>query len=52
MAAVAPLLNHTIVWCRDKRMSANYLAELLDRPEPEAEGPFLELITRPYGSGD
>ena len=29
-------LNHTIVWSRDKRASANFLSE---------------IITRPYGSG-
>ena len=34
-------LNHTIVWCRDKRRSAAFLAEILDRPEPAAFGPFL-----------
>jgi len=37
------LLNHTIVWCRDKRISAGWLAELLGLPEPKAWGPFLEV---------
>jgi catechol 2,3-dioxygenase-like lactoylglutathione lyase family enzyme len=34
-------LNHTIVWCRDKKRSASFLSELLERPEPTAFGPFL-----------
>jgi catechol 2,3-dioxygenase-like lactoylglutathione lyase family enzyme len=34
-------LNHTIVWCRDKKRSAAFLSELLQRPEPTAFGPFL-----------
>jgi len=34
-------LNHTIVWCRDKKRSAGFLSELLERPEPTAFGPFL-----------
>ncbi len=34
-------LNHTIVWCRDQRRSASFLAELLGRPAPAAFGPFL-----------
>ena len=40
---MAPLLNHTIVWCRDKRVSAPYLAQLLGLPEPKAWGPFFEV---------
>ena len=27
-------LNHTIVWCRDQRRSALFLAEMLGRPAP------------------
>jgi len=27
-------LNHTIVWCRDQKASAEFLAEILGRPEP------------------
>ena len=27
-------LNHTIVWCRDQRRSAQFLAEMLGRPAP------------------
>jgi catechol 2,3-dioxygenase-like lactoylglutathione lyase family enzyme len=34
-------LNHTIVWCRDKRRSAAFLADMLGRPAPTAFGPFL-----------
>jgi catechol 2,3-dioxygenase-like lactoylglutathione lyase family enzyme len=34
-------LNHTIVWCRDKRRSATFLAEVLGRPTPTRFGPFL-----------
>jgi catechol 2,3-dioxygenase-like lactoylglutathione lyase family enzyme len=34
-------LNHTIVWCRDKRKSAKFLADVLGLPAPTALGPFL-----------
>lgn len=34
-------LNHTIVWCHDKRASANFLSDILGLPEPVAFGPFL-----------
>ena len=34
-------LNHTIVWCRDKRISAKFLAEILGRPAASSYGPFL-----------
>jgi catechol 2,3-dioxygenase-like lactoylglutathione lyase family enzyme len=34
-------LNHTIVWCRDKRRSADYLTEMLGLPKAEPFGPFL-----------
>ena len=33
-------LNHTIVWCRDKERSAQFLAEMLGRPKPGSFGPF------------
>ena len=26
--------NHTIVWCRDQKTSAQFLADILGRPEP------------------
>jgi catechol 2,3-dioxygenase-like lactoylglutathione lyase family enzyme len=38
---VSVRLNHTIVWCRDKRRSATFLAEILGRPAPASFGPFL-----------
>ena len=34
-------LNHTIVWCKDQRKSANFLAEMLGRPEPKPFAHFL-----------
>jgi catechol 2,3-dioxygenase-like lactoylglutathione lyase family enzyme len=34
-------LNHTIVWCRDKAVSASFLAEVLGLPAPKPFGPFL-----------
>ena len=34
-------LNHTIVWCRDKQVSANFLTALLGLPAPEPFGPML-----------
>src|SRR2546425_2659988 len=37
---MSPKLNHTIVWCRDKQMSAQFLADMLGLPEPKAWGPF------------
>ena len=33
-------LNHTIVWCRDRKRSASFLAEVLGRPAPVRFGPF------------
>jgi catechol 2,3-dioxygenase-like lactoylglutathione lyase family enzyme len=33
-------LNHTIVWCREKVRSAQFLAAILDRPPPTEYGPF------------
>ena len=33
-------LNHTIVWCRDREASAQFLAEMLGRPTPTHFGPF------------
>jgi catechol 2,3-dioxygenase-like lactoylglutathione lyase family enzyme len=35
------LLNHTIVWCRDKLRSAVFLTEVLGLPEAVPFGPFL-----------
>ena len=34
-------LNHTIVWCRDKRRSAAFLVELLELEEAVEFGPML-----------
>jgi catechol 2,3-dioxygenase-like lactoylglutathione lyase family enzyme len=36
-------LNHTIVWCRDNKASATFLAETLGLPAPIAWGPFQEV---------
>jgi catechol 2,3-dioxygenase-like lactoylglutathione lyase family enzyme len=38
---VAPALNHTIVLCRDKKVSSEYLSEILGLPQAEPFGPFL-----------
>jgi len=38
---VAVALNHTIVWCRDKAVSAAFATEILGLPPAEAFGPFL-----------
>lgn len=34
-------LNHTIIWCRDKRRSATFLTEVLGLPAARPFGPFL-----------
>jgi catechol 2,3-dioxygenase-like lactoylglutathione lyase family enzyme len=34
-------LNHTIVWCRDKRRSAAFLSDMLGLAVPTRFGPFL-----------
>ena len=34
-------LNHTIVWVRDKRTAAAFLADILGLPAPTSFGPFL-----------
>jgi catechol 2,3-dioxygenase-like lactoylglutathione lyase family enzyme len=33
-------LNHTIVYCRDKKASSRFLAEILSLAEPSSYGPF------------
>ena len=38
-------LNHTIVWCRDKKVSAGFLADTLGLPAPQPFGPFLTVET-------
>lgn len=37
--------NHTIVWARDSRASATFLAELLGLPPPRKWGPFQVVGT-------
>lgn len=37
---MAVTLNHTIVWCRDKEVSAAYLTGILGLPDARAWGPF------------
>ena len=34
-------LNHTIVWCRDKKTSARYLTETLGLADAQPFGPFM-----------
>jgi catechol 2,3-dioxygenase-like lactoylglutathione lyase family enzyme len=34
-------LNHTIVWCRDNRVSAEFLVEMLGREPATSWGPFM-----------
>ena len=34
-------LNHTIVWCRDKRRSTAFLTEVLGLPDSTPFGPML-----------
>ncbi|HVJ00529.1 MAG TPA: VOC family protein [Sphingomonas sp.] len=41
-------LNHTIVWCRDRQRSANFLAEMLGRPAPR---PFLHFLVVDLDNG-
>jgi catechol 2,3-dioxygenase-like lactoylglutathione lyase family enzyme len=40
---MAAQLNHTIVHCRDKQVSARFLADMLGRPEPRAFAPFMAV---------
>ena len=45
-------LNHTIVKVRDKRASAALAnGATQDFMEEDLDGHFLEVTTRPYGSG-
>ena len=37
------MLNHTIVYARNKEASAAFLAEILGLPEPKPFGPFLAV---------
>jgi catechol 2,3-dioxygenase-like lactoylglutathione lyase family enzyme len=36
-------LNHTIIWCRDKRASASYLTSMLGLPDAREYGPFKHV---------
>jgi catechol 2,3-dioxygenase-like lactoylglutathione lyase family enzyme len=38
---MTPALNHTIVWCRDKSVSAAYLTDILGLEDATPFGPFL-----------
>jgi catechol 2,3-dioxygenase-like lactoylglutathione lyase family enzyme len=38
-------LNHTIVYAKDRRESAAFMADLLGLPDPEPFGPFLVVRT-------
>ena len=38
---MAVQLDHTIVWCRDQQVSANFMADVLGLPAPTRFGPFL-----------
>jgi catechol 2,3-dioxygenase-like lactoylglutathione lyase family enzyme len=38
-------LNHTIVHARDKRVSAEFMADILGLGRPVAFGPFLGVVT-------
>ena len=37
---MAVQLNHTLVYCRDSKRSAKFLADILGRPAPTRYGPF------------
>jgi catechol 2,3-dioxygenase-like lactoylglutathione lyase family enzyme len=42
---MAVQLNHTIIWARDSRTSAAFLAEMLGLPAPAHWGPFEVVAT-------
>lgn len=46
---MAVQLNHTIIWVRDSRASAAFLAEMLGLPAPRHWGPF-EVVTTANGT--
>ncbi|MBD3760579.1 VOC family protein [Rhizorhabdus sp.] len=41
-------LDHTIIWCRDKHVSAGFLADMLGRPAPI---PFLHFLVVDMDNG-
>lgn len=45
---MAVQLNHTIVWCTDKRRSSAFLAEMLGLPDP---APFSHFLVVPLDNG-
>lgn len=45
---MAVQLNHTIVWCTDKRRSSAFLAEMLGLPDPV---PFSHFLVVPLDNG-
>ncbi|HEY4265581.1 MAG TPA: VOC family protein [Micropepsaceae bacterium] len=45
---MAVQLNHTIVWCRDKKKSAKFLQEILGLPKSARFGPF-QVVTLSNG---
>ncbi|MGE0650709.1 MAG: VOC family protein [Alphaproteobacteria bacterium] len=42
---MAVQLNHTIVWSRDSKSGARFLAEILGLPTPRSWGPFEIVLT-------
>jgi catechol 2,3-dioxygenase-like lactoylglutathione lyase family enzyme len=42
---MAVYFNHTIVWCRDSKASAKFLADMLGLPAPKKWGPFQVVTT-------
>jgi catechol 2,3-dioxygenase-like lactoylglutathione lyase family enzyme len=48
MRMVNVQLNHTIVWCRDKRASAAFITQLLGLP---AATPFGQMLVVKLGNG-
>ena len=42
-------LNHTIIWARDSKSSAAFLAEILGLPAPARWGPF-EIVATANGT--
>jgi len=45
---MAAQLNHTIVWCSDKKRSSAFLAEMLGLPDPV---PFANFLVIPLENG-
>jgi catechol 2,3-dioxygenase-like lactoylglutathione lyase family enzyme len=45
---MAAQLNHTIVWCKDKHRSSNFMAEMLGLPAPQ---PFHHFMVVALANG-